>query len=988
MEQLLRQIYEDLSQDRLSQAEALEKIEAIKLQERTGSTGLFLATPVWRTGGDREASLDVGYPQHEVVLCDRSAADAEELSSLLPGTHCIALHSDQKDIAQRYSLVAVTCFENIQAILRSNPDGKILVQVVVADDGERALVAGVSGLFRTAALETPRLMVQLILMPAEIAAEELAARLVDEKSHGASPLVRYQNGSRQILDWQEVADDTETLPTTFKDSGVYLITGGLGGLGFLFAKEILAQTVQATVVLTGRSKFSAERRARLDSTFAASGRVTYREVELGDPDQVRRLIMSIKNDYGRLDGILHCAGMIPDNFISKKTTAEFSDVLAPKVTGTVNLDQASHDVELDFFVLFSSFAGTLGNLGQADYAAANGFMDCFAAYRNCQVAANKRYGRTRSISWGLWQDGGMILDPASRERLQQNTGMQPMRTATGMAAFVRSLALPYDQLFVAEGDVAQMRGLRLATPAVPEAETAAPSAVFAEVAPDDFARKTQDYLLNELSGLLKLPARKIDPQAPLETYGIDSILALKLTERLENTFGRLSKTLFFEYQTIRDVTGYFVHSHAARLVALFRETDDDGCQQTAAIPSEPQPAAPARRSRGRRARNGEAGQEESDAIAIIGLSGRYPEAIDIEAYWRNLRDGKDCIIEVPKERWDWREYFSEDRTQGDGYHYSKWGGFISGVDEFDPLFFNISPKEAKYLDPQERLFLQHAWMAIEDAGYTRARLQTPTEDGLPGQVGVYAGVMYTEYQLFGAEASAQGKRLGVAGSAASIANRVSYALNLHGPSMTLDTMCSSSLTAIHTACQDLKLKRTSLAIAGGVNVSIHPNKYLVLSSGQFISSDGHCQSFGEGGDGYIPGEGVGVVVLKRLSEAKEGGDHIYGIIRGSALNHGGKTNGYTVPNPQAQSSAIGGALAESQTDARHVSYIEAHGTGTKLGDPIEITALTKAFDAYTKETGFCLIGSAKSNIGHCESAAGIAGLTKVLLQMQHQQIVP
>ncbi|RYZ94947.1 MAG: polyketide synthase, partial [Moraxellaceae bacterium] len=254
--------------------------------------------------------------------------------------------------------------------------------------------------------------------------------------------------------------------------------------------------------------------------------------------------------------------------------------------------------------------------------------------------------------------------------------------------------------------------------------------------------------------------------------------------------------------------------------------------------------------------------------------------------------------------------------------------------------------------------------------------QIQRERNLAGQVGVYVGVMYGEYNL--------------SGSLASIANRVSYVLNLHGPSMTLDTMCSSSLTAIHLACQDLKSGRTDLGIAGGVNISIHPNKYSMLSAGQFISSDGHCQSFGEGGDGYIPGEGVGAVILKRLSEAKQDGDHIYGIIRGSSLNHGGKTNGYTVPNPQAQAGAISQALLESNTDPRHVSYIEAHGTGTKLGDPIEIAALSKAFYQNTsdKQFGFCLIGSAKSNIGHCESAAGIAGFTKVLLQMKHQQVVP
>ncbi|MCU1347161.1 MAG: hypothetical protein JWO56_191, partial [Acidobacteria bacterium] len=670
-------------------------------------------------------------------------------------------------------------------------------------------------------------------------------------------------------------------------------------------------------------------------------------------------------------------------FILKKPAAQFRQVLAPKVAGTLHLDQASRDVELDFFVLFSSFAGAMGNPGQADYAAANGFLDQFAAYRNRQVAAKERHGRTRSINWPLWQDGAMAMDPATRELLRQSTGIQPMQTATGLRAFHRSLALPYDQLLVAEGDLEQLhRALLTGRPIQPE--LSAP-VVTPEAFSGDLIEQARNFLRREFSALLKLPAHKIDSQAALERYGIDSILALKLTSQLEKTFGALSKTLFFEYQTIQELAQYFVQSHAARLATLFPPVAAD---------ARPEPAAPVegRRLTTRRlnpARTIAPSQRpESDPIAIIGLSGRYPEAIDLDAYWRNLRDGKDCIVEVPKERWDWQAYFSDDRSGEGGHHYSKWGGFIAGVDEFDPLFFNISPRDARAIDPQERLFLQHAWLAMEDAGYTRASLQVPHERDLPGQVGVYVGVMYSEYQLFGAESSLQGKRLGIAGSVASIANRVSYVLNLHGPSMTLDTMCSSSLTAIHLACQDLKQGRTTLAIAGGVNVSIHPNKYLVLSAGQFISSDGHCQSFGEGGDGYIPGEGVGAVILKRLSDARRDGDHIYGLIRGSALTHGGKTNGYTVPNPQAQSSAISRALAESHTDARHVSYIEAHGTGTKLGDPIEIAALNKAFQQHTQEAGFCRIGSAKSNIGHCESAAGIAGLTKVLLQMQHQQIVP
>ncbi len=512
--------------------------------------------------------------------------------------------------------------------------------------------------------------------------------------------------------------------------------------------------------------------------------------------------------------------------------------------------------------------------------------------------------------------------------------------------------------------------------------------------PKTLEEKTEQYLKKQFSSQLKLPFSKIDAQAPFEKYGIDSIFAMDLTNQLEKIFGSLPKTLFFEYQTIAELTRYFMQSYKAKLASLFQE-DSGFLKETKpmVLPAN----ASALKTKQKRRRGIFSGLQTFGAratasspleIAIIGLSGRYPESANVLEYWKNLRDGKDCIIEVPEDRWNWRENFSEDYDGKDGPLYSKWGGFIKGVDEFDPLFFNISPREAEMTDPQERLFLEHAWMAMEDAGYTRETLQIVQEKDHAGQVGVYVGVMYGEYQLFGAEESLKGNRMAFASSLASIANRVSYVFNLHGPSMTVDTMCSSSLTSIHLACQDLKQGRTNLALAGGVNISIHPNKYLMLSAGQFISTKGHCESFGEGGDGYIPGEGVGVVLLKRLDEAIRDGDQIYGIIQGSAINHGGKTNGYTVPNPNAQRNAIERALSESGIDPRRISYIEAHGTGTKLGDPIEVTALSQAFEKYTQEKGFCLIGSAKSNIGHCEGAAGVAGLTKVLLQMKYGQITP
>ncbi|HEX6160254.1 MAG TPA: SDR family NAD(P)-dependent oxidoreductase, partial [Thermoanaerobaculia bacterium] len=813
------------------------QMRGMALRVLTREAGRLLATPVWQAS-EPIASLSAYAERH--VLDYVSAP------------------------ASGYSDCAVACFEKVQSILQGKPAGDVLVQVVVA----REEFAGLSALLKTAALENPSFVGQLIQVSPGISAEELHRRLEQEDSE---PIVRYQDGVRQVVRWEEIP--AEATNVAWKEDGVYLITGGRGGLGQLFATDILAKTRTARVILTGRGS---------DTRSASDARVSYRQVDLTDRAQVRQLV-----DEVRPTGILHCAGMIADSFVIKKSAAEFRQVLEPKVTGTLNLDEATRDLPLDFFVLFSSVAGAMGNVGQADYAAANGFLDRFAVARNRRVAAGERQGRTRSINWPLWQAGGMAVDATSREALQRATGMQPMQTATGLEAFHRILALPHHQVLVGEGDLTQMRRALAAAPVVP-VHVAQPVVETdgLVVETDGLADKTREYLRKQFAGIIKLPAQSIDPQAALEKYGIDSILAMKLTAALETTFGPLSKTLFFEYQTIHELAAYLVKSHGARLATLFATATPAETPVTVE-------AKPVTSRRLNRLRPVAGTPAEPEPIAIIGLSGRYPEAVNVEAYWQNLRDGKDCITEVPKERWNWREYFSEDRTAG-GHHYSKWGGFISGVDEFDALFFNISPKEAKFIDPQERLFLQHAWMAIEDAGYTRAGLQTAAADDLPGQVGVYAGVMYTEYQLFGAEANARGQRIGVAGSAASVANRVSYALNLHGPSLTLDTMCSSSLTAIHLACQDLRQGRTSMAIAGGVNVSIHPNKYLMLSAGQFISSDGHCQSFGEGGDGYIPGEGVGVVVLKRLSEAKRDGDHIYGIIRGSALNHGGKTNGYTV----------------------------------------------------------------------------------------------
>lgn len=495
------------------------------------------------------------------------------------------------------------------------------------------------------------------------------------------------------------------------------------------------------------------------------------------------------------------------------------------------------------------------------------------------------------------------------------------------------------------------------------------------------AAQGEAVLRQILSSAIGIAPERLAAATPFEQFGIDSMLIVDLNARLETVFGALPKTLFFEYQNIAEMAAYLSRHHAQAIGALSTGTQLPLPAQDqriaapvpAAVPAVAPTAAPAAPP-----------AASALDIAIVGLAGRYPQARDLDCFWENLRDGIDSITTIPGDRWDNDAIYAPGKAVP-GKTYGKWGGFIDGMAEFDPLFFNISPRDAELMDPQERLFLQSAYEAMENAGYTRAGLAEL------GAVGVFAGVMYQEYQLHGVQESALGRPLSMAGSAASVANRVSYHLNLHGPSMAVDTMCSSSLTALHLACHSILRGECDAAFAGGVNLSLHPNKFVLLAQNRFVSSKGRCESFGEGGDGYVPAEGVGVVMLKTLQRAVADGDHIHGVICASAINHGGKNNGYTVPNPQRQADVVRRALDQAGIAPHAVSYVEAHGTGTVLGDPIEVAGLMKVFASAAGAPARgapCALGSVKSNIGHAESAAGIAGLTKILLQFRHGQLVP
>lgn len=873
-------------------------------------------------------------------------------------------------ISSRYSEAAEQLLDILRREMASNGNEDTLVQLAVPLEGEDALLSGLTGMLQTAHEEDPRIHGQVVEIPVAAPSEQTLVWLKEAAGDTRSGHMRFTGGQRQVRRWQELAEQAAEAP--WRTGGVYLITGGMGGLGRLLAGHIAMSVKNAVIVLTGGSPLDADRNNVLSGLREKGAVAAYRQVDVCDPKAVRDLAAHIIEVHGTLNGVFHCAGVLNDGYIATKSGRDLKSVLCPKVQGALALADACSDAPLDAFVLFSSLAGPFGNAGQACYAAANGFLDALAT-----VSGN----RITAIDWPFWADGGMSVDDAVKDALFRRMGQRPLDTKAGLAALEKAIVSEAAQVAVIGGNEARIRAFFSAGERAASRDRAAQvhddaSAVSASGQFQDKVSRKLGALFAEISGL---PESAINPQTPLEDYGIDSLMITRLNSRLDGVFEKLPKTLFFRYRTLHQVSTFLVQTQPAACGAWAGEAG--GTEQPVRLPVRVGPASEMPPS--------SLGRDEP--IAIIGMSGTYPDAANLEEFWENLLAGHDAVGAIPDDRWALEEFFDPDPDTAValGKSYSKWGAFLDGFADFDPLFFGLSPRDAAGMDPQERLFLMSAWQAVEDGGYTRDRLKevAGTEHG-GARVGVFAGVTKTGFALYGPFRSEQGAMVRPSTSFASLANRVSHTLDLSGPSLPVDTMCSSSLSAIHEACGELRSGSCAMALAGGVNLYLHPSNYAELSAARMLSPTGRCRSFGAGGDGFVPGEGAGCVLLKPLSRAVADGDRIHAVIRASAVNHGGRTNGYTVPSPDAQRDVIGAALDRSGLKAGDISYIEAHGTGTELGDPIEIDGLTQAFGTETDRAGSCALGSVKSSIGHLEAAAGIAGLTKVVLQMKNRVLVP
>ncbi|HET7695304.1 MAG TPA: SDR family NAD(P)-dependent oxidoreductase [Vicinamibacterales bacterium] len=758
---------------------------------------------------------------------------------------------------------------------------------------------------------------------------------------------------------------TASAPAVRADAS-YLITGGLGALGLHIARG-LVEAGARHLVLMGRREPGDPALAAIRSLEAAGARVA---VVRGDISRRQDVAAALgrANAMAPLRGVVHSAGVLADAVVAEQSAEKFDAVFAPKVLGALHLHELTADTPLDFFALFSSTAAVLGSPGQVNYSAANAALDALALRRAAEGLP------AISINWGPWADGGMIASLREQDRSRvSRSGLLSLSPEQGVSAFLHVLSrtdpqitvLPADWKRVGDAagdDVPPMLADLVRRPASRAAAPQAASGGFvAELDRMPAGRRrsaVQAHVREQVVQVLGIgSSTAVDVTQGLRDLGMDSLMAVELRNRLQRSIGRaLPSTLAFDCPTVEALTSYLVK-------------DVLNLSQASAAVQEPAAPAPA---------------SFDEPIAIVGMGLRLPGDADTpEKYWDLLRGGVDAISEVPRDRWDIDAYYDPDPAQP-GKMYTRDGGFVRDVDRFDPAFFGISPREAVSLDPQQRLLLEVAWEALERAGQAPEKL-------VGTRSGVFVGISTQDYgQMFAKinDPSRLDAYVGTGNSLSVAAGRLSYVLGLQGPSMAIDTACSSSLVAIHLACSSLRNRECELALAGGVNLILTPELTINFCRARMLAPNGRCKTFDAAADGYVRGEGAGMIVLKRLSDAVAANDRILAVIRGSAVNQDGRSSGLTVPNGPAQQALLREALAAARVSPEDVGYIEAHGTGTSLGDPIELQAVAEVFGAAHSPERPLVVGSVKTNFGHLEAAAGIAGVAKVVLALQHGEIPP
>ncbi|MEV5084854.1 SDR family NAD(P)-dependent oxidoreductase, partial [Streptomyces sp. NPDC056159] len=828
-----------------------------------------------------------------------------------------------------------------------------------ADPVTRPAQATAWGMGRGVALEHPRLWGGLVDLPADFdrrAGQRLAEVLaVKDAPDGEDQVALRATG---VHGRRLVRHTVDELPSAdrFTASGSVLITGGTGGLGAETARW-LARSGADHLVLTSRrgpdAPGAAELRAELTDLGASVSLVA---CDVADRDALAAVLDGLPADQP-LTGVVHTAGVGHYGPLDALTPAEFAGLTAAKLAGAAHLDDLLGDRELDFFILFGSIAGVWGSGDQSAYGAANAYLDALALARRARGLA------ATSIAWGPWGGTGMAADDAVSGTLCRQ-GLRLLDPAPALTEMRR--AVLRQDVAVTVADVDWTRYAPLFTSARPSAligDLPEVRALAAENTPADsgdvsetvqrvrsLPEPEQLRLLTELvrteaaTVLGHASADAVPESRAFRDIGFDSLTAVELRKHLGAATGlSLPSTMVFDYPTPLELAQYLRAEIAGSVLEVAGPVATGGA--------------------------------DDEPIAIIGMSCRYPGGVSSpEQLWDLVLSGTDAITDFPVNRgWNTAGLYDPDPDHP-GTTYSTQGGFLHEADEFDPMFFGISPREALVMDPQQRLLLETTWEAFERAGLTPATLRGSL-------TGTFIGSSYQEYGM-GAGDGTEGHL--VTGTSPSVlSGRLAYVFGLEGPAVTVDTACSSSLVALHLACQSLRNGESTLAVAGGATVMTTPNAFVAFSRQRALAQDGRCKAFSDGADGMTLAEGVGIVLVERLSDARRNGHPVLAVVRGSAINQDGASNGLSAPNGPSQQRVIRQALANARIAPGEIDLLEAHGTGTPLGDPIEAQALFATYGRTRTAEDALLLGSVKSNIGHTQSAAGVASIIKMVMALRH-----
>ena len=817
--------------------------------------------------------------------------------------------------------------------------------------------------------------------------EEVLERLLKEMEAGNRvQSVLYKEGVRYEYKIQEVSGNTrESLEVApLKTKGTYLITGGLGKLGLIFARH-LAQKYNTNLILTGRSRIDKNNQMLINELESLGARVLYIQSDICDMNGMKKGIEEVKEQFKEIHGVIHAAGLVEQKSLFQKEIDNFEKVIHPKIKGTQILDELLRNTSLDFVCYFSSAAAIMGDFGSCDYAVGNRFQMAFTRYKNKLEDQKYALGKSVVINWPVWREGGMNLSPDDSKMYLKSSGQRFLEKEEGLSLFEQILAQPKTQILVLVGQKSKIHQfLKLNRDNVVKPVQ---TKTFKSVVSRGKLEKIQNTDIEQLliKGIKKLitelydiPEERLDVKEHLIEYGLDSINLFEFSRQMSKSFGvEITPSSLLSYSTIEKIVEYLILDHKEAIKRYYNELKRGRIIQEA-IPSS-----------NRLEFHAEVLEEtirlESrtipvpsevflEPIAIIGMSGRFPQADTVEDLWKNLKDGKKCISEIPKDRWDWQEHYGDPHKEI-GKSNSKWGGFLTNIDRFDPLFFKISPKDAHKMDPSQRLFLEEAWHALEDAGYMGEQIKGKS-------CGVYVGVEEGEYGFI-----ARQKGQYYSNQNAVLSARIANTLDLKGPNMSITASCSSSLVALHQACQGLRSGDCEMALAGGVNLLVSPTVHVGMSMLDLLSPSGDSYVFDNRADGLVPAEAVGVVLLKPLSSAIRDKDQIYGCIKGSGVNNNGKGHGLMAPNPLRQAELINNILEKYHINSLNINYAISHSVGAKLGDAAEIDGLKKAFKKNTDEQPYCHIGSVKPLIGHTFAASGIVSLITMLMAMKYQTIL-